>query len=335
MHWRRSAVKAQKSFSLIDKFREIQPADTESMSREMKKTDLTVFFAGKKKEFQNLARLHGSEVLMDIPGETISSMIYPEYYDELFNNIFLSTLKYSAPGGQIHVSVKPEGTDDDRKLVVQFRYSSVAGAAGTDAAASAGGLAGFPVESASGVRLALIKKLIHLLGGNISVQLREDGVRTIILELLLLEEMTRNYEDIEVLLQTGDILLFKGLYYNRWGERSVATDWTHVGMIVRMPGYSIPLIWESTPLENVPDQELRSKKSGAQLVSLRERLEKYETDVYAIRFLRVIRDASMLNKLYSFIYSRACVALPWGTVAGGESDPGENLQPPVSDEKTV
>ena len=307
------AIRSQsaKVLSLIDQFRQIPPAEAENFSREMKKTDLTAFFVKKKKDFQNLASLNGMDVIMDVPAEPISSMIHLEYFDQLVNNIFLSTLKYSVPGRKIHVALKHEGADDDKKIIMQFHYQSLAqtAAKGSEILESSDP-AHFPVESATGIRLALVQKLIHLLGGNIYTEVKDEGERTIILELPLLKEIAKNYEDIEALLQTGDIILFKGLYYNRLGEKVVASDWTHVGMIVRMPGYAIPLIWESTPLENVPDLELRSKKSGALLVSLRERLENYETDVYAIRFLKVIRDASMLNNLFSFIYHAHTLPFP-------------------------
>jgi len=124
------------------------------------------------------------------------------------------------------------------------------------------------------------------------------------------DEIVKTYKDIEAQLQTGDIILFKGLYYNNRGEKSVASDWTHLGMIVRMPGNPSPLLWESTPLDNVPDTELGKKKSAAQLVPLNERLRTYEIEIYAIRFLKVVRDAGMIKNLFNFIYHAHVLPFP-------------------------
>lgn len=300
-----------KVLSFIEKFREVSPVDAENYSQEMKKINLTAFFANKKKDFKNLSFLKGIDLHMELPAEKISAMVHPGHFDELCNNIFLSTIKYSRAGGQISVTLTREGKNDEKKIVLQFRYHSLAETAGNDPAPSGVSAPALPpVESASGIRLALIKKLIELQGGNIFARQEEGGERIISLELPAVEEIVKSYEDVEALVHTGDIILFKGLYYNRLGEKSVATDWTHVGMIVRFPGNPLPLIWESTPLENVPDKELGKKKSGAQLVSLKERLETYETDVYAIRFLKVIRDTSMLNNLFSFIYYAHTLPFP-------------------------
>ena len=288
--------------AFIEKFQKASHVDAENYSQEMKKINLTSFFIKKKKDFKNLSLLKGIDLNMAIPAETISAMVHPEHFDELCNNIFLSTLKYSHSGGNIDISLTLQGKNDEKKILIQFRYHSGASTADNNLAeAGVSGLAIPPVESTSGIRLALIKKLIELQGGKITAELKEGGERTISMELPALEEIVKSYEDIEALLQTGDIIMFKGLYYNQTGDKSVATDWTHIGMIVRIPGNPLPLIWESTPLDNVPDKELGKKKSGAQLVSLKERLETYETDVYAIRFLKVIRDTSMLNNLFSFI----------------------------------
>lgn len=293
---------SEKVLSLIEKFRQVSPVDAENYSQEMKKINLTEFFSKKKKDFKNLSLLKGIDLHMDMPAKTVTAMIHPGHFDELCNNIFLSTVKYSRAGGQIRISLALAGTSDEKKIVIQFGYHSLAGGeTRADGSSGASDRELPPVESASGIRLALIKKLILLQGGKISAFEQERGERTIRLELPAVEEIVKSYEDIEALVHTGDIILFKGLYYNRHGEKSVATDWTHVGLIVRLPGNPLPLIWESTPLENVPDKELGKGKSGAQLVSLKERLENYETNVYAIRFLKVIRDPSMLNHLFRFI----------------------------------
>ena len=81
-------------------------------------------------------------------------------------------------------------------------------------------------------------------------------------------------------------------------------------MIVRMPGNPAPLIWESTPVDTIADVELKEKRSGAQLVYLRERLETYETDVFAIRYLKVVRDAAMMKNLFNFIYYAHTLPFP-------------------------
>jgi hypothetical protein len=114
------------------------------------------------------------------------------------------------------------------------------------------------------------------------------------------------YSAIRDNLMTGDILLFHGIGWDSGVIQFLEQcRWTHVGMVVRMPGIEYPLIWESYPYEYVEDILLREKKSGARLVSLDERLavgvEKGLFDIAAVRLLRVERTPEMFKALKEFI----------------------------------
>jgi ABC-type amino acid transport substrate-binding protein len=305
--------KSENVLLFIEKFMEVSRLDSENYSRELIKINLNSFFEKKMKDFKNISLMKGIKLNMEIPTEPLSAMLNPEHFDELCNNIFLSAIKYSSPNGPVGVSLESEKIDDEKKVVLKFRYHSIADSERIEAEQreSSGSIQQLqPVESTSGIRLAIVKKLVQLQGGNIFAKVDEKGERIIVVELPALEEIIKTYEDVEALLQTGDIILFKGLYANNWGETRVADDWTHVGMIVRLPGNPSPLIWESTPLDNIPDVELKEKKSGAQLVYLKQRLETYETDVFAIRHLKVVRDAAMMESLLSFIYYARTLTFP-------------------------
>ena len=94
-----------------------------------------------------------------------------------------------------------------------------------------------------------------------------------------------NYNQIRNELKTGDIVLFSGKNHIsdliKWASRG---PWSHVGMIVRVAEYDMVMLWESTTLSNVKDWIDQKYISGVQLVSLTERLCKYNGDV-AVRLL--------------------------------------------------
>lgn len=304
---------SEKILQFIDKFMEIARLDEGIYRQRMEKINLNTFFEKKKTDLKNLALLKEVYLDMEIPSDKVTAILHLEHFDELLNNIFLSTIKFSRPGGRVTIRLSLEERNEEKKIILRFSYHSIAGQdsngnVSPDIFRSSS--EEDPVESVSGIRLAIVKKLIRLQRGNIFVQVGENGERVIIVELPAMDEVVKTYEDIEAQLQTGDIILFKGLYYNNRGEKSVAADWTHLGLIVRMPGNPSPLLWESTPLDNVPDTELGKKKTGAQLVPLKERLRTYETERYAIRFLKVVRDTSMVKNLFDFIYYAHALPFP-------------------------
>ncbi len=116
-----------------------------------------------------------------------------------------------------------------------------------------------------------------------------------------------SYVEMRDSLMTGDIVLFHGL---GWDSDVIQileqSQWTHVGMVVRVPELEYPLIWESFPFEYVEDVILHKRKSGARLVSLDERLavgiQRGLFDTVAIRRLKVVRTPAMITALRDFIY---------------------------------
>jgi hypothetical protein len=157
-------------------------------------------------------------------------------------------------------------------------------------------------EPSLGIGLSVVKRLLELHGGSIRVESDEGHGSTFTAELPVTEEAAVNYDDVEFRLQTGDIVLFKGLYLDRDQQPHPSENWTHAGLVVKIPERDEPLLWESTPLESIIDRILGLRKGGPQLVSLRERLLTYETDVYAWRPLRVARSPEMTRTMFEYIY---------------------------------
>ncbi|MGG4142658.1 hypothetical protein ABEW34_05960 [Paenibacillus algorifonticola] len=114
------------------------------------------------------------------------------------------------------------------------------------------------------------------------------------------------YSEIEDQLQTGDILLCHSVIHESIIIEFIeGSPWSHIGMIVRLPQYDYPLLWESTTFDNIPDVLLGKTKNGPMLVPLHERLQ---TDVgnlwdpmFALRKLNVQRTPQMQAALLDII----------------------------------
>jgi len=117
---------------------------------------------------------------------------------------------------------------------------------------------------------------------------------------------TVTYREIRDSLRTGDLVLMQGLGIESDVIKAVEhSHWSHVAMVLQICGVDQPLIWESTPLHFLEDQVLHSKKSGARIVSLDDRLrlgvEKKLYKDFALRRLKVKRTHDMMDKLRSYI----------------------------------
>ncbi|MCC6130175.1 MAG: hypothetical protein IT186_09635 [Acidobacteria bacterium] len=108
------------------------------------------------------------------------------------------------------------------------------------------------------------------------------------------------YIDLRESIQTGDIILFSGKGGISTGIKWMTNSrWSHVGMALRITGWDLVMLWESTTLSNIRDVETGEEKQGVQLVPLSERLKRYDGAV-RVRHLIVDRDNSMLSKLEAF-----------------------------------
>lgn len=114
------------------------------------------------------------------------------------------------------------------------------------------------------------------------------------------------YDDVKDRLQTGDLMLCHGIFPEAIEVEAVEGSlWSHIGMVVRLPGVEELLFWESTTTETLPDVELHRIKTGPMLVSLRKRIATDVSDQYdalfAFRVLEGKRDANIADKLQQFI----------------------------------
>jgi len=88
------------------------------------------------------------------------------------------------------------------------------------------------------------------------------------------------FEELEKEMELGDIILFNGKYKgSKVIEFFEGSQWSHVGMVVRLEAFDGPLIWEATSLTNIPDVIFHDHKVGVKLVSLKKRLEHYGDDL--------------------------------------------------------
>lgn len=291
---------------LIDRLLEASRLETEAYRQDMQQVDLVDFFDRRQKEFRELAAMKRLSFDLSLPKRPIPVIIHPIHFAEICRQLFLNAVKFSLRGSEVSVNLDLQEREDGRKALVEFRDQGI----GIPAdllprifeRASGSARQGTMGEPSFGIGLSVVKRLLELHGGKIRVESEEGSGSTFTIELPMTEEVAVSYNDVEFRIQTADIMLFKGLYLDRDMQPHPSENWTHAGLIVRIPGHDEPLLWESTPVESIPDRMLGLKKGGPQLVSLRERLMSYETNVYAWRQLRVVRSPDMLRSFYRYIY---------------------------------
>lgn len=77
-------------------------------------------------------------------------------------------------------------------------------------------------------------------------------------------------------LRTGDLLLFSGRGFTSEVIRVFTrSPWSHIGMVVHLPGNPAPLVLESTTLSESPDVTLGHPVAGVALVPLHDKLRDY------------------------------------------------------------
>ena len=93
------------------------------------------------------------------------------------------------------------------------------------------------------------------------------------------------YQTIRESLRTGDIVLFSGdSFVSRLIRLGTPGPWSHVGMVIVLPGIERVMLWESTTLSKIKDLKTGKLMSGVQLVWLSEKIRDYNGRV-AIRKL--------------------------------------------------
>ena len=81
------------------------------------------------------------------------------------------------------------------------------------------------------------------------------------------------YDQIADQLQTGDIVLFRGVSLeSRLIEDIDRSRYSHVGIAVRLPGYDSPLLWSSDTIATLKDAVDNRPQAGVHLIGLRETL---------------------------------------------------------------
>jgi signal transduction histidine kinase len=292
--------------TLIDRLLEASRLEAETYRQDMEQVNLAEFLDRRRKEFRELAAMKGITFDLSLPKQPVPVLLHAVHFAEICRQLVLNAVKFSQPGSDVQLNLAVEESDDGKRAMVQFRDRGIG--IPRDLLpriferASVAAREGTMGEPSLGIGLSVVKRLLELHGGTIRVESDEGHGSTFTIEIPVTEEAAVNYDDVEFRLQTGDIVLFKGLYLDREQQPHPSENWTHAGLIVKIPEREEPLLWESTPLESITDRILGLRKGGPQLVSLRERLLTYETDVYAWRPLRVARSPEMTRAMFEYIY---------------------------------
>ncbi|HTZ38859.1 MAG TPA: transporter substrate-binding domain-containing protein, partial [Syntrophales bacterium] len=276
-------AKTSRLLTFIDRLMEASRLEAEAYRQDMEQVNLTDFLDRRRKEFRELSAMKDISFDVSLPKRPVPVLIHPVHFAEICRQLFLNAVKFSLPGSEVSVILTVGESGDSRKALIEFRDRGIG--IPRDLLpriferASVAAREGTMGEPSLGIGLSVVKKLLELHGGTIRVESDEGHGSTFTIELPVTEEAAVSYDEVEFRLQTGDIVLFKGLYLDRDQQPHPSENWTHAGLVVRIPDRDEPLLWESTPLESITDRILGFRKGGPQLVALRERLVTYETDV--------------------------------------------------------
>ena len=113
-------------------------------------------------------------------------------------------------------------------------------------------------------------------------------------------KVRRTYDKMRMGLKTGDIVLFSGKGgISDWIKWFSSSSWSHVGMVLKLSGWDMLLLFESTTLNSIKDVETGRAVRGVQLVPLSERIKTYNGKI-AIRRLSKAITEPMRKKLLKF-----------------------------------
>lgn len=291
---------------LIDRLMKISNLERESYQHEMEKVDLVKFIASLKKDFKELALKKNIDCEIKVIDQPLYSFINPIHFQEVCRNLFSNAVKYSMPGGKISIELRMQEINEENRCILSFIDNGIGIKSENIPLLFHGlrevGKTGTEGEHSIGLGLAIVKRFVDLHQGSISVQSEVGKGSTFSVTLPSLTKLIRNFSNLKPSLQTGDIVLFKGVDAHLFAGSGDTVNWTHVAMVVKLPGADEPLLWESTDLMTIEDKQFKRIKAGAQLVSMQERIKTYDSDVYALRRLKYSRDENTLKRLYDFIY---------------------------------
>lgn len=110
------------------------------------------------------------------------------------------------------------------------------------------------------------------------------------------------YEAVRDELDTGDIVLFSGSgFISKIIQIVTKSEFSHVGMVVKIKEWDMLLLFESTTLSKVKHVETGKRTQGVQLVSLSDRIKCYKAGKVTFRKLQgVDRSPEMLKTFKNF-----------------------------------
>ncbi len=288
-----------------EKILKVANIENQTYQSTMVKKNLKNIINSLKKEYKAIAEKKNITFKTSIFSGSITSYINEEHFTEIISNLITNAIKFTPPGGEVKITLDRKNIDNEDKCIIKvsdtgigikkekineiFSFKTAEFETGTSG------------EWSTGQGLAIVKKFVELAGGYIEVKSTKNKGSTFSVYLPAISQFNTTVDDMEFDVHTGDIFLFKGIEKNAAELFGEYINWTHVAMIVKFPGIDETLLLESTDLQTVIDKKLNKKKTGPQLVSLTERLKTYQTDLFAIRRLKIALTDKMLNKLYDFI----------------------------------
>lgn len=161
---------AERQLSLVNQILDLSKAESGQLQLRATEQDFIPFLKGTVFAYSSLAEQQEIDLQLHCPEDALFLFFDREKMEQIIYNLLSNAFKFTPPGGQIAVSLRPQNAgiavfiQDSGMGIPQNRLEDVFNRFFREEAAELGNIDGY------GIGLALVKELVQLHGGSISLE---------------------------------------------------------------------------------------------------------------------------------------------------------------------